>query len=99
MDAQTLNQRCVELMNNPDVQHRMWHPRMFWKVGALENPRPGELTSPKVDLEELEVLLASAAHQKSQCLEDLNKRIPGRGDLIVHMVRRGDMPLLARPAP
>ena len=97
MDNETVNQRCVELMANPDVQRHMWHPRMFWDVGYLENPQAADLTAPKVDLGELEVLLSTAAHQTPQCLEEVNERHPGRGDLIMHMVRRGDMPLLDRP--
>lgn len=97
MDTRRLNQRCVELFHSPDVRLHCWHPRMFWVVEPLENPRPEDLAQAKVDLEELEVLLAEAAHVPSLCAEDLQRRDPGRVDLIRHMLHRGEMPLLHRP--
>jgi|GEM_PF-668063 len=96
MDAEAINKRCVELMQHPDVQNHLLHPRMFWEVGNLDDPGPEDLTQPKVDLRELEVMLSEYAHQPSQCLEELNAERPGRGDTIRHMVHRGDMPLLMR---
>jgi len=92
-----LNRRCVDLFQNPDVQLHCWHPRMFWETRMKENPAPEELTTPKVDLRELEVLLAETAHVPSQCAEELNQEAPGRADLIRHMVHRGEMPYLQRP--
>lgn len=96
MDAKSLNQRCVSLMQSQGVQAHMWHPGMFWEVGDLDNPRTEDLTRPKVDLEELEVLLSEAAGEDSHCAQSLNERHAGRGDFIRRMVRRGDLPLLSR---
>lgn len=63
----------------------------------VENPKPEDLQQPKVDLRELEVLLAEATHQDSQCAAELEQEEPGRATLIRHMVERGEMPLLHRP--
>ncbi|HKK04504.1 MAG TPA: hypothetical protein VKA50_01520 [Gammaproteobacteria bacterium] len=95
MDTQALNSRCVELIQSEDVRKRMWHAPMFWEVGK-DNPAPGELTHPKFDLVELEVLLSAAALQPSQCAEELNEREPGRADFIIRQVHRGELPLLRR---
>lgn len=92
-----LNQRCVALFQNPDVQRHLWHPRMFWETHMKDNPTPDELVEPKVDLLELEVMLAEAAHVPSVCSTELERREPGRTDLIRHMIRRGEMPYLHRP--
>ncbi len=97
MPHDKLNRRCVELFQHPDVQLHCWHPRMFWETRMKENPAPEELTEPKVDLRELEVLLAESAHVPSVCAEELNQEDPGRADLIRHMVHRGEMPYLHRP--
>ncbi|MDX5333604.1 MAG: hypothetical protein LPK58_06120 [Gammaproteobacteria bacterium] len=97
MNDRELNQRCVELMQNPDVMNHMWHPRMFWETRMKDNPTPDELVDPKVDLLELEVMLAEVAHVPSACAAELERREPGRADLIRHMIRRGDMPFLHRP--
>jgi hypothetical protein len=77
MNREELNRRCVELFQHPDVQLRCWHPRMFWETNMKDNPRPEELTRPKVDLRELEVLLAESAHVPSECADELNRRIRG----------------------
>ncbi|QKT04095.1 hypothetical protein HUS23_09845 [Ectothiorhodospiraceae bacterium 2226] len=96
MDADRLNERCVKLMESPGVKARMWHPAMFWEVGKVDNPRTEDLVRPKVDLDELEVLLSVAAGQRSMRLDALNERWHGRGDFLRRMVQRGDMPLLSR---
>lgn len=97
MNERELNRRCVELFFNPDVQLHCWHPRMFWEVEPLENPMADDLTDPKVDLRELEVILAEAAHQPSVAATELEAENPGRAELIRHMLHRGDMPFLNRP--
>jgi len=97
VDSQELNKRCVELFQNPNVRLRMWDARMFWRVGDRQNPRPEELTQPKVDPCELEVLLAAAALTESQCAAELDKKEPGRAAFIQRQVRDGMRPLL-RPA-
>ena len=97
MDQEALNERCVSLMQNRDVLLHMWHPRMFWEVGSLDNPQPRDLLKPKVDLCELEVMLSAAAHVPSMCLSELEQRSPDRAHTIVHMIRRGEMPFLDRP--
>ncbi len=97
MNAQELNRRCVELFHNPDAKLHCWHPRMFWKTNMLENPKPEDLQEPKVDLRELEVMLSEAAHEPSQCADELEREDPGRVTLIRHMMERGEMPLLHRP--
>jgi len=97
MNEQDLNRRCVELLYyHPDVKLRMWHARMFWQT-ENDAPQPAQLNQPKVDLCELEVMLATAAMIESQCLQELTTRDPQRADYIVHSVRRGDRPLLRRP--
>jgi len=96
MDVKNLNRRCVELAQHPDVKLRMWHPPMFWDVGALDDPSPEDLTRPKVDLLELEVVLAAAAWVPSECADELNTREPGRADFLTRQVRRGELPLLHR---
>lgn len=96
MDAGELNRRCVSLIQEPDVLLRMWHAPMFWDVGTLDDPRPEELSRPKFDLYELEVVLATAALQPSQCAAEVNAREPGRADFIMRQVRRGERPLLRR---
>ncbi|MEJ2059267.1 MAG: hypothetical protein P8Y64_02100 [Gammaproteobacteria bacterium] len=97
MDARELNQRCVALFQNPDVRNHFWHPRMFWEVHGQDTPSLDDLTEPKVDLMELEVLLSESAHVESVCADALEQREPGRATLIRHMLHRGDMPLLHRP--
>lgn len=97
MDLQELNRRCVQLFYHPDVQLHCWHPRLFWAIEPRENPAPEDLTRAKVDLMELEVLFAEAAHQPSLCADELERRDPGRVSLIRRMLRRGEMPLLKRP--
>lgn len=94
MNDDELNQRCIRLLNQPGVQHHLWHPRMFWEVGALDNPAASNLTQPKVDLAELEVMLAAAANESSLCRDDVNERRPGRADFIQRQIRRGERPLL-----
>ena len=94
MTQDELNQRCIDLLKKPGVQHQLWHPRMFWDVGALDNPAPSDLTNPKVDLSELEVMLATAANETAECREDVNQRRPGRADFIQRQIRRGERPLL-----
>lgn len=97
MNARELNQRCIDLFQNPDVRNRMWHPRMFWNVHGQDAPGNDALREPKVDLMELEVLFAEAAHVSSVCADELERRQPGRCGFIRRMIRRGDMPLLHRP--
>lgn len=97
MNRQELNERCVQLFQNPDVMRHFWHPRMFWETHMKDNPQPDELVEPKVDLMELEVMLAEVAHVDSACADELESREPGRAELIQLMIRRGDMPLLHRP--
>jgi hypothetical protein len=94
MNNEELNQRCVDLLKKPGVQHQLWHPRMFWEVGALDNPAASDLTDPKVDLSELEVMLATAANEPSLCRDEVNERRPGRADFIQRQIRRGERPLL-----
>lgn len=98
MDEQQLNARCVELVQHPDVKLRMWHPRMFWDVGSLDDPLPEDLSKPKFDLRELEVVLSAAAMAPSECAEEVNAREPGRADFLIRQVRRGELPLLHRGA-
>ena len=94
MDHEELNARCVKLLKSPGVQNHLWHPRMFWEVGALDNPAPSDLTRPKVDLSELEVMLATAANEESLCRDDVNAHQPGRADFIQRQIRRGERPIL-----
>lgn len=94
MDQEALNRRCVELMQHPRVKLQMWHPRMFWYVNR-DNPKPESLKRPKVNLEELEVMLSAAALEPSQAAAALDARLPGRADFIVRAVRSGQRPLLA----
>ncbi len=97
MERTDLNRRCADLLcHHPDVKLRMWHPRMFWQTGS-DTPRVDEIMVPRVDLCELEVMLATAAMVDSQCLQELKARDPDRADYIVHPVRRGERPLLRRP--
>ena len=97
MDQEALNARCRELMQHPDVKRRMWHPPMFWDAGTEDNPNREDLSTPRVDLCELEVVLATAALQPSQCAEALEQRAPGRAEFIRRSVLRGELPLLSRP--
>lgn len=94
MDTEDINARCVDLVQKEDVKLRMWHPRMFWDVGDLDDPTPDDLTRPKFDLLELEVLLSAAALEESRCAADLNQREQGRADFIIRQVHRGELPLL-----
>jgi hypothetical protein len=98
MDSQELNKRCVDLFHSPRIQTRLWNPRMFWEVGLKQNTTPEELTDPKVDLCELEVMLSAAAYEPSQCAEELNEREAGRADFIRRAVQSGQRPLLRRAA-
>ncbi|MFN4263471.1 MAG: hypothetical protein ACK4IT_07685 [Thioalkalivibrionaceae bacterium] len=98
MNAEALNQRCVELFTSPRVANKLWSPRMFWKVGQLLNSRPDQWVDPKVDLCELEVMLSAAAYVPSECAETLNNRNPGRADFIRRAVQSGQRPLLTRAA-
>jgi hypothetical protein len=50
MSHEELDGRCVELFQHPAVQLDCGHPRMFRETRMKENPAPGELTEPKVDL-------------------------------------------------
>lgn len=97
MNEQELNERCIQLFQNPDVRKRMWHPGMFWNVHGQDTPTTDQMREPKVDLLELEVLFAEVAHQPSLCADDLNRREPGRAEFIRRMIDRGDMPYLHRP--
>ncbi len=97
MDAHALNTRCVELFQNPNVKLRMWNARMFWQVGDQLNVPSEKLTQPKVDLCELEVMLAAAALTDSHCAPELDKKEPGRVAFIQRQVREGMRPLL-KPA-
>lgn len=81
-------------MQHPRVKLQMWHPRMFWYV-KRDNPNPRELKRPKVDLQELEVMLAAAALEPSQAAAELDARRPGRAEFILRAVRSGQRPLLA----
>ncbi|MFP4131573.1 hypothetical protein [Thiohalospira sp.] len=94
MNQDELNERCIKLLKSPGVQNQLWHPRMFWEVGALDNPTASDLTRPKVDLSELEVMLATAANEESLCREDVNAQHPGRAEFIERHIRRGERPLL-----
>ncbi len=98
MDQQELNNRCVSLFQSPRVQTKLWNPRMFWNVGRILNVKPEQLTEPKVDLCELEVMLAAAAYEPSQCADNLNAREAGRADFIRRAVQSGQRPLLQRAA-
>ncbi|WP_019625297.1 hypothetical protein [Thioalkalivibrio sp. ALJT] len=98
MDQQELNTRCVTLFQSPRIQTKLWHPRMFWEVGRKLNTAPDELTQPKVDLCELEVMLSAAAYEASQCADTLNQREAGRADFIRRAVQSGQRPLLRRAA-
>jgi hypothetical protein len=60
-------------------------------------PTTSELHDSKVDLMELEVLFAGAAHVPSVCADDPERREPGRPAFIRRMLDRGDTPLLHRP--
>lgn len=97
MDKEALNQRCVQLMQHPRVKLQMWCSRMFWDAGDSEDPSPSQLTKPKVDLRELEVMLSSAAYEPSLCANELNAEKPGRADFIIRVVHHGERPLLSRP--
>jgi len=96
MTPDAVNARCVRLLRSPALQTRMWHPRMFWDIGKLENPDDANLVKPKVDVDQLEVMLAAAAQEPSECLEAVEERRPGKGRQIQRMVRQGQMPLLDR---
>ena len=98
MDKTELNTRCVELFNSPRVKNMMWNPRMFWNFGRKLNPTEADLTTPRVDLCELEVMLAAAAWTDSQCAADLNSRNPGRADFIRRAVQSGQRPILTQGA-
>ncbi len=98
MDQTELNQRCVELFFHPRVQQQMWNARMFWDVGSELAPKAADLVKCKVDLLELEVLLAAAAYEDSKCADDLNAREPGRADFIRRAVHSGQRPLLHHAA-
>lgn len=94
MDQNELNTRCVELFQSPRVMQKMWNARMFWEFGRKLNPQAADLTVPKVDLEELEVLLSAAAYVDSQCAAAVNAREAGRADFIRRAVQSGQRPLL-----
>ncbi len=93
MDRKALNRRCIALMQHPRVKVRMWHPRIFWYV-KRNDPDPAQLKRPKVDLEELEVMLSAAARESSRVAAALDARNPGRAASIVCAVRDGRRPLL-----
>ena len=97
MDQETLNQRCVRLMQHPRVKLQMWYPGMFWDIDDSQDPSPSQLTRPKVDLRELEVMLSAAAYEPSVCAQELNAEQPGRADFIIRAVHHGERPLLSRP--
>lgn len=97
MNTVELNRRCVELFHAPGARRRLWHPRMFWHTHLVENPKPEDLQDPKVDLAELEFLLARVNDQASLCADEIEAREPGRTALLQHMIDRGEMPLLRRP--
>ena len=69
---------------------------MFWKL-EQDVARPQDLTHAKVDLAELEVLLAATAGVPSQCAEAVNARSAGRADFIRRSAGKGERPLLSRP--
>ncbi len=94
MDRNDLNKRCVALFQHPRVSNHMWNARMFWDFGRKLNPAAEELTNPKVDLCELEVLLSAAVFEASQCADELNSRNPGRADFIRRAVQSGQRPVL-----
>ncbi len=96
MDTKALHQRCAELYFHPRVQRCMWSPHLFWKL-EQDVVRPQDLTHPKVDLAELEVLLAATAGVSSECADELNARSPGRADFIRRSAGKGERPLLSRP--
>ena len=98
MEKTELNNRCVELFNHPRVRNMLWNPRMFWNYGRKLNPTEADLTTPRVDLCELEVLLSAAAWTESTCAADLNGRNPGRADFIRRAVQSGQRPILALAA-
>ena len=80
MERNDLNWRCAEMLyHHPEAKLRMWHPRMFWQTGS-DIPRVDELIVPKVDLCELEAMLATAAMIDSQCLQELKASDPNRAD-------------------
>jgi hypothetical protein len=91
-----LQQRCAELYFHRRVQRCMWSPRLFWQL-EQDVARTRDLTRPRVDLLELEVLLAAAAGVPSECADELNTRSPGRADFIRRSVGKGERPLLSRP--
>lgn len=97
MSPEEINTRCIELYQKSLEQNHYWHVRMFWHTDKHDNPAPRELTDPKVDPVELEVLLSAAVGEESRCAEELEQREPGRPALIRHMIQRGEMPLLRRP--
>ncbi len=101
MTEQQLNQRCIDLMQHPDVKKMMWNARMFWHIGNQLAVKydPEFLAKPKVDLRELEVLLSEAAGEASQCLETLNNEKNQRGDFIVRALRSGYRPYLTPANP
>ncbi|MDD3518761.1 MAG: hypothetical protein PHQ14_10460 [Chromatiales bacterium] len=96
MNQQTLNRRCVELFMNPEVQSHCWHPRTFWDTHDIDDPQPEELTEPKVDLRELEVMFAEVAHEHSVCAHELEREQPGRVARIRRVLQSGDLPFLHR---
>jgi hypothetical protein len=95
MTEQELNQRCIALMQHPNVKNMMWNPRLFWHIGnqLVVKYDPEFLSKPKVDLRELEVLLSEVAGEPSQCLAVLNEQNQ-RGDFIVRALRSGYRPYL-----
>lgn len=95
-DPDALNRRCVELFYHPRVQLSLWSAGLFWILDQ-DVVQPDDLTRPKVDLEELEVMLAATARVPSECAESLDGRRPGRADFIRRAAHRGERPLLSRP--
>ncbi len=82
-----LQQRCLQLMAHPKVQAHCWQPQLFWSQQA-------EQWIPRVDLRELEVLLATIAGEVPQYADELDRSRPGRSGFIARNALRGEMPYL-----
>ena len=86
---------CIHKTNFTPIQDiRYYRLLEFWQVGNQMNVAPTELTDPKVDTCELEVMLSAAALTDSQCAAELDKREPGRAAFIQRQIREGMRPLL-----
>ncbi|MDH4274007.1 MAG: hypothetical protein OEW08_03100 [Gammaproteobacteria bacterium] len=94
MTLEIVNQRCIELFFHPRVQAMGWYVELYWQLPDCARCSPLALNTPKVDLIELEVLLATVANTPSWYANKLDRQLPTRSEFIRTAVKHGRLPLL-----